>query len=405
MGLLQNIRSLFPIGKTIVVNVRDMGFTIPYGTFSSGNQTIETIKNYQANTFATLGFDLYQKTKKGRYKAYNHDAYYLTRKPNDEETWPEFIAGVSRDIDCGAAYIRIKRIGDRPISLLRVSATVNRDDNGKRYFTVGKETVPDKDMIYIPNTNTGGEDPKNIVQTTIQIDNAIDSYLLHYFNNNPGSRLFIEPSDQLKTSSDLKKLYDGILDWYNKHLVGAENAGKPGVVPPGTKIQQIDRSSNQEAQLQLVREYCQKLICNAYTFPYTLLSGDYGNNLSSQQIIYLQRTILPRAVLIAHSFTRKLLSEGDQQYMYFEFDFGNILMADIAASHQTLRSDFGAGLIELDEVRHKMNLPSYDGEPQTIGEAIFVPSSLIPASNKWLEATFKKWLSEQEHFPGGDQQV
>ena len=357
------------------------------------NPVVLAIIHRISSTVSTLGLGLYQRNKTGSYRTNTHPVAMLLDQPNQEDSPTQFLYRMTNSyLSDGNVYIH--KIGTVLLNILAFShLTVTRDPTppySKKYGYQGND-FRDADVLHIYNPQyfdgTKGHAIVEYNKELIELHSALLLYIRVYFDNSYGTRVNIELDKETIDGLEDAKIKKEFERWINERIINTMEAGKPVLLKPGMKMNEIKQATNAEAEVASLLERVEKEIANLFGYPYYMLSGDYGNNLQYQQIHYLQSCILP----ITEIFSEKLatlLAPNDRPFMYFKFSYDNLLMPDADTRHKILREDVRGGLITLNEARAEIDRDLYSGEEEAVGDVLLIMSNLIPALNKHLDLYF-----------------
>jgi hypothetical protein len=151
------------------------------------------------------------------------------------------------------------------------------------------------------------------------------------------------------------------------------------------KIDNIKQTSSVEAELNATITRAKLDVMNLFGMPSYKLTGEYGNSLSTQQVVYYQACIL----LITEILKEKLqaiIPAKDRPFMYWEFDYSNLLMADIETKHKILREDIRGSLITPNEARKQIGMDVYSGGTDiNIGDMIWTLANNRPVLEEYRD--------------------
>lgn len=358
---------------------------------------VHAILHSIADTGSTLGLDLYQSTRTGRYKAYNHPTARLLEYPNQEDSATQFLYRAFYHY-CGYGNVYILNTGNALLQLLDpskmevVRSKVAPFEKTFKYRVNGAEYASSQVLhIYNPQyfDGTVGRSVLDVNRGLIELYNSLLLYVSMYFNNSAGERLYITLGENnVKDLKDpvVKKMFEQFLA---EKITGPLVAGRPALLQPGMDIKSIKQATNAEAELSSLIERVESEIARLFGFPLYKLTGDYGNNLQYQQINYYQSCILPITEVFKEKFNT-LLPPKDRPWMSFEFDYDNLLMPDLETRHKIIREDVRGGLRTINEGRRLINAEQYSGEAENIADALWMLQNYAPVLNMYKDRYFKE---------------
>ena len=149
--------------------------------------------------------------------------------------------------------------------------------------------------------------------------------------------------------------------WDTVHT-GSANTGRTAVLEEGMKWQTLS-IPNQDSQWLEARQFALQDICRIYRVPPHLvqdLSRATFSNIESQQIAYLQHTLMPWLRRWEQELTRKLLP-GLNGSMYVEFLSDAVLRGNTTERFDAYKTARETGWLSINEIRRRENLNPIDG--------------------------------------------
>lgn len=359
------------------------------------NPTVSACVDKISNTLSILPIDLYAHTKNGKKLAVSHELFPILNKPNFDETPTLFYGTIIRHILLrGNAYIYIGRNKGKIVSLTIVDPykiTVQRDSNFNKIFLIDGNIYTEREILHIPYNGAGyngtlGISPVDTHKELIQLDNDLLQYINVYFNNSLGNRYAIELGASYPNKpQDLDKLYAAITPVLNKYVTGVNNAGKPLIPPPDSKLTKIEQTSNVQAQLNSLLLMVERQIAEAFGVPYEVISGEnkYGS-LEQKQQDFLQNCIQPLGNHICESF-EKLIYPMDSK-LFISYDYSHMLKTSFKDTVDYLAKEVQSGLISTNEARSKLGMESIGPE----GDYFWLPANLIPMTEENIQSILAK---------------
>ena len=144
---------------------------------------------------------------------------------------------------------------------------------------------------------------------------------------------------------------------------GAGNAGRPVVLPPGSKWEGFSHSAH-DAELIEQRKLTREEIAAAYNMPQPLVGildhATYSNVAEMHRMLYT--TVLgPWLVLIEETFKAQAI-DGEPAFegQWVEFDLAEVLRGDTLKEAIALRNQVQTGILTINEARQIKNLPKID---------------------------------------------
>lgn len=382
MGFFQNLR--YKTASFLVDGVSSLPFWSSISIFG-GNTAERNIKAYVERGYGKNPY-VYMVVKKisdltsrlpfvivdANGKVQQDINYSLFLQPNEKQTTQEFIDTLITELEVtGNAYIRIIKVGARPVELSvlstkKVSLQIDSKGNLKYYeyseFTT-KEKIPVEDIWHIKFNNPTGSDNDRMIglsplQSAMQIvesSNDIFEAEGHLFKNRGVSTLLTNDSDRPmlpKEKADIQK------EW-NEEIGGPTNYGKVKITT--SKLRGIDIGLT-PAQLQLSQNSIAKLRVIAACYGISpMIFGDterstYNNMQEAEKAMYLN-VIIPLAELICKELTLLF-----KQYFNTKNKIAvdttkiSVLNAIDAALIDNVIKELNAGIINLNEARIELGL-------------------------------------------------
>ena len=369
------------------------------------------------NTLSVLPIRLYSHTKSGKVQAVSHWLFHVLEVPAVEETATLFYSSLLKQLlYTGNAYVYLCRnnkgevITTKLIDSRRVR--VSRTEDYRKIFTVDGKVYTEREVLHIPYlegyNGTIGVSPIELHKDIINLHQALLLYISNYFNNSIGSKMTIEFGESWGNKpADMERLYATILPYLNKFVIGPNNAGKPLIPPPDTKIGNIAQASNVQAELSSLLTMIEKQITQCFNVPYEILDSSQSkyNSLEQKQLDFLQSCILPLGNHISECYMKLLLPTDTN--LFVEYSYSNMLKSDFKSTVDYLSKEVQSGLLTINEARSKLGLGSVE---QEIGDVLFIPTNLLPLTKDNIEAILaqskvaleKANTKIDEHSPLGD---
>ena len=400
---------LFSRKKQNNVEVRQF-FPLVSGTWGTGvfapekNPIIDTIVSLISGTVSTLPITLYVHTRHGLQEAWSHNIGKLLKDPAVEESATLFWKTAVRHLTLtGNVFIFKHKYKGEILSLELIDpyrVLVTRSESGRKLFTISGErggVYTEADVIHIPYPDDGyggtlGMSPCQVHKREISRNDIIAEYIAIFFQNGIGSRLLVElNSDDYKAGSPkMDKLMQEFTVYFNKFVLGVDNAGKPIITPPSTKITKLEQSNNVQGQvLELYDQSCAEL-CRLWNVPPEMVNSKESkyNSLEAKRQDYYSICILPLCNHIAQCLEKGLLEPGEQGLYVIKYDYSGLLEVDVAKKTELWIKRYHAGVCSLNELRAALDMSQIGDE--TIGETHWIPSSLIPLTADNIDSILAK---------------
>jgi HK97 family phage portal protein len=343
-----------------------------------------------ANSFANLNGAFYSHETKQQLK--NHSLYELLNNPNLDDTKYIFFYNSVKDYFNGNVYWYKYDNNDGDIvSLFRLNnnkVKVKRNSFNQKVFMYNGNEYTSEKILHIPSRfGYDGLVGKSIFSECNQIFSntaELDNYINNSFNNNVGNRLVIDITKEYPnaTEEQIQQLRNKFLQNYT----GIKNAGKPLIKSGKIDYNKIETEYKDNRANQLIenRQFQEKEVAKLFGVPLPLLNGTETTNIESLYIIFIENAIRPVAAQFEQSIN-KLISHGERNKIYFEYNFNSLLKTSIQTRIDTYAKQSTNGILSPNEIRRKENLPEVEA-----GDNIFIQANLMPLTNDIVEAYMAK---------------
>lgn len=269
----------------------------------------------------------------------------------------------------GAGYAHVVRTGDgRPAELHRLApGTVQRRfrDDGEPFYVVTfannvRQELSFRDVLYVPAF--GDTSPVQLGKEAIGVAMLLERHAAQFFGS--GARPSAVITNQAKAIGEGEKgatTVANILKSFRKWQSGANS--DPLIMDGGWEFNQPTMTSTDaqflEHRLEQVRE-----IARVFGVPPSMLfelSRATWSNAEQMAASFLQLCLRPWLDRWQDAYATVLLTEDEQDDLYFEFVIDDLQRADAAG-----RADIFGKLVAMramtpNEVRAAMNLPAIEG--------------------------------------------
>jgi len=355
-------------------------------------------------TVASVPFKVYEKTPDGRkIEKYDHAVYNLFNvEPNRYSTPFTFLESMMLHAALyGNAYavIELNRRDAYPRSLTLLNpkeVEVYEMDNGAlvyKHNTSGK-TYAYNEILHIANTSWNGQAGLNVL--TVHRDN----FSLALANRNYGANFYkngAQLSGILKHPGSLsKEAMERLKSSWRKAYEGSQNAGRTAILEEGMDYQTITLNPA-EASFSETKKAVASDMARIFGVPQFLLEDlerATFNNIEHLSQLFLTLTIRPWCKRIAAEINRKLFPSYERQprpgqsYFCAEFDFDDLLMADLESRAEYARTFFNMGALSINEVREMLEKNAVeDGDRRFIQGAMADIDKPLPSQPETQENT------------------
>ena len=264
----------------------------------------------------------------------------------------------------GNAYAEIERNGaGDPIGLWILAPekmAIDITDGKVWYVYNGQARIASENILHIKglgHDGIQGYSPIGYARETIGMSQAMEKSGGTFFANS--SRPSGVLSHPAKLSEDAaKRLRQGWDGMYS----GSGNLGKTAILEESMSWQSLS-IPHSDAQWLEARQYALQDICRIYRMPPHMvqdLSNATYSNIESQQIQYMQGTLMPWLRRWEEEISRKLLGVDDRS-IYAEFLAEEALRGNTIDRYAAYRTARESGWLSINEIRKRENL-------NTIGE-------------------------------------
>lgn len=378
-------------------------YTVSNNIYLEINPIVNACINKIANTLGNVSLALYVRNKGGgRTKAVFHPLFKVIENPSNEYTPALFWTTLIRNIlyyGNGYLYILRNSVGDIiGFNIINPSqVTVKRDSQLNKIFTINGIEYNSSQILHIPYLEYNGLigiSPRDRLAGLIDLDNRLYEFINTYFSNSLGNRVVIEPNDSWK-DRDIQEAYSTIAPLVKKFVTEANQAGKPMIVPPSTKLSNIQQTNNAESDLRSLKEMVERHICSGFNIPYSLINEDAMkyDSAETKQLLFLSETIKPLGEHITQSF-QQVLSPADKGIIYLAYNYRSIIETDTEKLINYITKEIQGGLLTVNEGRSLIEMDSIGEE----GNYNFIPANLMPLTIENINAylgSAKAKLSEK----------
>lgn len=334
---------------------------------NKNNPTVVFCENLIANTIATLPFVLYRHVGRDVYEAYDHNIAKILKNPNLNETASVFFGSLVRQLLAGNAFIR-KIYSGKELSQLIIldnkKVTIETAGYLKIYY-YNVEKLNDYEIIHIPGAygydGVKGKAVVEFAQTAIQASDILNLYTKNYYENMVLSKLKVslnKSNYKNLTNEDIK----AIADMYTAAMT-EENIGKPVVEFDNIEVTPFDLKSSATDEHIKARAYLDRLICQVYGVPYSLLEESNKYNSYEQfNLFFRSHTLTQYTDRIEQYLTVGLLTDVEREQLFIQCDYSELLKPDSEAKNKLTLDNFKNGILTLNEARRELGLPPAKGQ-------------------------------------------
>lgn len=267
----------------------------------------------------------------------------------------------------GAGYAHVVRTGDgRPFEINRLQpGTVQRrfEDDGEPYYIVtDANRVPRRlfyqDVLYVPAF--GDTSPVQLGKEAIGVSMLLERHAAQFFGSGARPAAVITNDAKMggeQGATTLASIRKSFREW----LSG--NSSDPLILDSGWKFDQPAMTSTDaqflEHRLEQVRE-----IARIFGVPPSMLfelSRATWSNAEQMAASFLQLCLRPWLDRWQDAYATVLLTEDEQDSLYFEFVIDDLLRADAAGRTDNITKLIAARVIVPNEARGMLNMPAIEG--------------------------------------------
>lgn len=267
----------------------------------------------------------------------------------------------------GAGYAHVVRTGDgRPYEINRLQpGTVQRrfEDDGEPFYIVTdanrvQRRLSFRDVLYVPAF--GDTSPVQLGKEAIGVSMLLERHAAQFFGSGarPAAVLSNEkPQGGEQGATTIANIRKSFRNWL------AGSSSDPLILDAGWKYEQPAMSSTDaqflEHRLEQVREIA-RIFGVPPTMIYELSKGTYSNT-EQMAASFLQLCLRPWLDRWQDAYATVLLTEDEQDNLYFEFIIDDLQRADAAGRAEIFGKLVAMRAMTPNEVRAAMNLPAIEG--------------------------------------------
>jgi HK97 family phage portal protein len=249
----------------------------------------------------------------------------------------------------GSSYSSIRQSKKQTIEFSASEIIHIKDDNDESIFR-GKSRIKSLSNI-------------------INIYNALLKFQRQFFKNNA------IPGVVLTTESVLNsKIKERLLQsWRNSYATIFEGARSPAILDGGLKIDKFSDINFQSLDFEASIERLEQDMAKAMGVPYVLMKSGNNANISANQVLFYEHTVLPIVTMFASAFAHYFNSvkiTPDKTVI-------TALQPDLRTQSQYYVSLVNSGVITADEARVKLGFGALNG-PDT--NSIRIPQNITGSS-------------------------
>jgi HK97 family phage portal protein len=203
------------------------------------------------------------------------------------------------------------------------------------------------------------------LDSIINIYHALLKFQKQFFKNNAVPGVVLTTDSVLNT-----KVKDRLLQsWRSSYATIFDGARSPAILDGGLKIDKFSDINFQSLDFEASIERLEQDMAKALGVPYVLMKSGNNANISANQVLFYEHTVLPIVNMFASAFTQYFNSSkirADKSVV-------TALQPDLRTQSQYYVSLVNSGIITADEARAKLGYPVLNTPDTTI---IRVPQNI-----------------------------
>lgn len=308
--------------------------------------------------------------------------------PNDEMGSMMFRSTTTNcQVNWGNGYAEIERFGNDvklwPIHASRVEP--KRDDNGQLIYHINGDDqdmrtveLPASEVLHVPSMiSSDGIVGRGVIRNareSIGLGMATERQGAAYFKNSARPAVVIKGGKfkDKEAREDYRRM------WSEVHG-GAVNNAKPAMLPQDADIS-ILSFSPEDSQFLQTRQHNTEEIARWYGVPPHMIGHllrSTFNNIETQSIEFVTYSLIPWLKLWEEELNRKLLTEQEQQTMFFKHNVEGLLRGDTAARAAFYTALFGIGVFSINDILQLEDRNTIGDD----GDKRFVPLNMTTVEN------------------------
>lgn len=340
-----------------------------------------------------LPFTIFERlSPRGRQAIRDHPATVLIElMPNDEMTPITFKETLGHwALGWGNGYAEIVRRSDGiPVALHPIHPSrvrIKRDKSMKIFYEVrgavternGRHaegvTLRPENMLHIHGLGNGleGYSILHFAAESLSIGLAAQTFGAAFFGNGTTLSGVLTHPEKLSPEA-IENLRNS---WTDLHG-GAHNASRPAILEEGMKYERLGIPP-EEAQFLLTREFSVTTVARWFRIPphklADLIRATF-DNITEQNIEYVNDTLTPWAVRWEQEIERKLLMPDERMNLFAKFNFFELLRGDPKTRMEVNRGKFNTASITPNEIREE---EGRNPDPSPAADKLYLQSNTLP---------------------------
>ena len=342
---------------------------------------------------AGLPLHFYKYNEDGsKQKAVDNPLYHLLH----DEPNPEMTSFVFREtlmthlLLWGNAYAQIIRNGKGEVvalyPLMPNKMQVDRDENGKLYYTYSRSDTEAKtmegitvrleprDVLHIPGLGFDGlvgYSPIAMAKNAIGLAIATEEFGSKFFANGAAPSGVLEHPGTIKDPTRVREAWQS-------QFGGSGNSGKVAVLEEGMKYTPISISPEQ-AQFLETRKFQINEIARIFRVPPHMLADlekSSFSNIEQQSLEFVKYTLDPWVIRWEQSLSRSLLTPEEKKRYFFKFNLEGLLRGDYQSRMNGYAIARQNGWMSANDIRELENLDRIPSEQG--GDLYLINGNMLP---------------------------
>lgn len=322
-------------------------------------------------TVGSLPCKLYAQDGDSKEAAKQHSAYRLVHgRANPWTSAGQLRVDLTADaLLHGAGYAEIVRVGDgRPVELHRLApGTVQRrtKDDGEPFYVVTvkgqkQRRLSYRDVLYVPAF--GGIAPVHAGRKALGLAMVLERHAEQFFGGGARPSAVIWNEQKLPDNDAGAKTIANILADYRKTFDG-NGPSRPLILSGGYRYEATTMNSTDAQFLENRVEQINEIARIFGVPPSMLYQLDRATWSNAEQMAasFLQLCLRPWLDRWQDAYATVLLTEDEQDDLYFEFVIDDLQRADAAGRAEIFGKLVAMRAMTPNEVRAAMNLPAVEG--------------------------------------------
>ncbi|MBN9437023.1 phage portal protein [Bosea sp. (in: a-proteobacteria)] len=268
----------------------------------------------------------------------------------------------------GAGYAQVVRVGEgRPAELHRLApgSVQRRFDGVEPYYIVTdaqnqQRALSFRDVLYVPAF--GDASPVQLGKEAIGVAMLLERHAAQFFGSGARpSGVISHETKSISENTEGAKTLSGVMRSFNRWRTSSN--GDPLILDSGWKYEQPAMTSTDaqflEHRLEQVREIA-RIFGVPPTMLFELTRGTWSNT-EQMAASFLQLCLRPWLDRWQDAYATVLLTEDEQDSLYFEFVIDDLQRADAAGRAEIFGKLVAMRAMTPNEVRAAMNLPAIEG--------------------------------------------